>query len=49
MTEDAATMCALEAIATAHPDLYNRFIAKARNNELSWATLMVEFGAISTD
>ncbi|KAH6650571.1 hypothetical protein F5144DRAFT_51299 [Chaetomium tenue] len=48
MTENAATIRALEAIATAHPDVYNRFIAKAHNNELSWAALMVEFRAIST-
>ena len=46
LSEKAATMCALKAIARAYPYVYIRSITKARNNKLSWADLMVEFRAL---
>jgi hypothetical protein len=49
LTEDAATMCALNGIATAHPELYRQTILNTCNNELSWFGLMSEFSTLSTD
>jgi hypothetical protein len=48
VTERAAIMCAIKAVATVHPDLY-RELMRVDINQLSWVDLMDEFCAFSTD